>query len=130
MGYLRAAFDAVVPDAQEPESWFVVLVESCRCYGGPEEGGWWYTDQTVAAYREYATRTQADAAAARVETLAGELEAEARSSHGDHCLRQAEWLEARGLDADFLPENDGPNEYHVIVCDEVPVFSHCRPHYC
>jgi hypothetical protein len=40
-----------------------------------------------------------------------------------------EWLEERGLDADYLPEDDGPSNYRVIVCDELPVYDNTRMQY-
>ena len=42
--------------------------------------------------------------------------------YGDHCGRQMEWLEARGLEADYFPEDDGPEEYSVSVYSELPVY--------
>lgn len=128
--YYREAFDIAVKDAKYPERWFVVLVSSHQAYGGPEEGGWWYDVSEVEAYREYPTRDQADAAKAAVEKLAKELSANAGRRHGEYCLATMEWLEARGLDADYLAEPDGPTRYYVVVEREVPVFDNHRPHYC
>lgn len=130
MSFLRQAFDIACDGAKKPECWYVILVESYRAYGGPEEGGWWYTVANLEAYREFSTREAAEAAAEKVKELAAELEKEASRSHGEYCLRSMEWLEARGLDADYLPEPDGPNEYRVSVVDELPTFSNRRPHYC
>uniref|UniRef100_A0A6M3LX26 Uncharacterized protein n=1 Tax=viral metagenome TaxID=1070528 RepID=A0A6M3LX26_9ZZZZ len=128
--YYEAAFDAAIDDAREPQQWYVCLVRRCQAYGGPEEGGWWYTVGEVVALREYATVADAEAAAARVEALAEEYSLQAQREHGEHCLRSMEWLDQRGLDADYLPEPDGPDEYSVGVYAEVPTWNNRRPQYC
>jgi hypothetical protein len=129
MSYLNSAFHAVCKEAKEPEGHFVVLVSEYQAYGGPEEGGWYYTVHNVEAYQQFPTKEQADAAAEKVKTLAKELQADARREHGEQCLREMDWLEARGLEADFLPEPDGPTEYDVLVCDKVPQYNNRRPTY-
>lgn len=130
MAYIESAFNAICRDAQEPDEWYVLLIESFQAYGGPQEGGWWYTIQTVKAYQQFPARILAKRAAAAVENLAKELDKEARDQHGEYCLRQMDWLDARGLDADFLPENDGPSEFRVVIAREIPQFDNCRPCYC
>ena len=129
MRYLRAAFDKVLDDAEQPERWYVCLLSAHQAYGGPEEGGWWYTVNCVEAFREFPCRELADAAAKQVEALATEMSRVARKEHGDHCLQTMEWLDARGLEADFLPEPDGALEYRVEVLRELPVFNNSRPQY-
>lgn len=64
-----------------------------------------------------------------VRKLAAELEQASRTAHGQRCLREMAWLDARGLDADFLPEVDGPDHYRVLVCQELPGESHGPRHY-
>ena len=127
--YVEAAFNAICTEAREPEWYYVCLIESYQRYGGPEEGGWWQTMSNVVKWQQYASRELADDAAERIRVLAGELTDMARSTYGEHCLRQMEFLEARGLDADYFPENDGPDEYHVDVCDRLPVFDNTPAHY-
>ena len=127
--FMQAAFNAAIDNAKQPERWYVVLVESFQAYGGPEEGGWYYRVANVVAYREYPNEELATAAKDAVEKLAEELRIESRNAHGEMCLRSMEWLEARGLDADFLPEPDGESEYRVSVTTELPVFDNSRPHY-
>jgi hypothetical protein len=129
MSFIQAAFDAVCADAQTPETFYVCLVESCQCYGGPEEGGWYYQDNNLVAFQGFSTEELATAAADKIKALAEELQNQSRREYGEHCLRQMEWLEARGLDADYFPEDDGPSEYRVFVSDEIPQYSHARPHY-
>jgi hypothetical protein len=40
-----------------------------------------------------------------------------------------EWLEARGLDADYLPEMNGAEEYFVLVTETVPNYQNSKPSY-
>ena len=120
MSYIREAFEKVCSEAKQAEGHFVVLVEEIPYYGGPEEGGWWGRDTDIIAYQWYPTEEQASAAAEEVKKFAKELEANAQREYGEQCLREMEWLDARGLDADYLPEPDGPSEYHVIVSDTLP----------
>lgn len=120
MSYIESAFDAIIPDAILPQEWYVCLMEKTSTYGGPEEGGWWRHDSILVKYKEFPSEETANKAAESVRKLAEEMSAEERGIHGEYCLRSMEWLEARGLDADFLPEPDGPSEYYVLVCEEIP----------
>ena len=130
MSYLQAAFEALCKEAKGPEIWYVVLTESNQAYGGPEEGGWWYTRSETVAFQEFATEELAQAACDKVRELAEELQADARRQHGESMLASMEWLEARGLEADYLPEPDGAEEYHVSVCQSLPEpQGRTRPHY-
>jgi hypothetical protein len=122
MSYLECAFHTVIEDARTPESWFVCLMERTCEYGGPEEGGYWINNHICQAFKEYPTEEAAQTAKEQVVDLAAELSVEARRSYGQMCLRQMDWLEARGLDADWLGEDDGPSEFYVTVCNEVPVY--------
>lgn len=88
-------------------------------YGGPEEGGWWGSDTEVIAYRAYISEEIACNVAEAVRQLATELEAEAQKEYGQQCTRELDWLEARGLDADWLPEPDGPTKYYVLVTNSI-----------
>ena len=81
---------------------------------------WWGHDHTIVAYQRFGTEEQARAAGAQVQKLAAELEAEAVKEHGEQCLREMDWLEARGLEADWLPEPDGPTRYTVLVSQGLP----------
>ena len=129
MSYLESAFHATLKDIKRPGIYYVCLRERVQCYGGPEEGGCWYDNNTLVAWAEYPTIELAESAAEQVKTLANELAIEAQKNYGDFCIRQVEWLEERGLDSDFLPENDGPSQYSVIVTEELPVFDNTVPHY-
>lgn len=127
--YLREAFHQVIKDAKEPEEWYVVLMESVPFYIGPQEGGTWGEDRHVVAYRSFPNEELAERASESVKKLAYELTEQSRKGFGEHCLRQMDWLEERGLDADFLPEPDGDSTYYVIVTKRVPEDSYGCRHY-
>lgn len=120
MSFLRCAFDNIIPDATQAESWYVVLMERDSVYLGPEEGGCWGTRSTLISYREYPSKEVAEKIAIQIGDFAKELQAESQKNHSQHCLNQMDWLESRGLDSDFLPENDGPSEYRVTVTQNIP----------
>lgn len=118
--YLESAFNALIEDAIEPESWYVCLMENRSRYLGPYEGGTWVDDSFLVKYKEFPSEELANKAAEKIRELAEELSAEESRSYGEYCVRTMEWLEARGLDADFLPEPDGPTKYYVCVTDTIP----------
>lgn len=127
--YLEHAFHEVCNKAIKCEGCYVALMERVPFYGGPEEGGWWGTDTNVVAYQHFPSEELAHAAADRVRELAEKLSVEAKREYGQQCLREMEWLDARGLDADYLPEPDGEREYYVTVTDELPTPSYGCRHY-
>ena len=127
--FYECAFDKVCPNASEPERWYVCLISSYQAYGGPEEGGWWETISNIEKYQVFMSEELALEAAEKIKGLAQDLSQMAHGEYGEHCLNQMEWLEARGLDSDFLPENDGPDEYCVHVCNELPVYDNTRQSY-
>jgi len=129
MTYIQNAFHAVCDKSQPSEDWYVCLMEEIPYYGGPEEGGWWGTDYELRAYQKFPSEELANAAKERVNELAKELEEEAQKDYGEQCLRDMEWLEKRGLEADFLPEPDGPSRFYVRVCQELPQNSYGSRHY-
>lgn len=120
MNYVASAFHAVCKEAASRKEHYVVLWQEAPFYGGPEEGGWWGADQIVEAYEQFPTADAAEAAAEKVRTLAEELSAESKREFGEQCLREMEWLESRGLDADFLPEPDGESRYYVTIETAIP----------
>ena len=127
--YFESAFDSIVPDAEKPERWYLCLISSYQRYGGPEEGGWYQTMSTVEKYKVYASLELAYEVKTQVEALATTMTDMGRRKYGDMCLQQMEWLEARGLDADYLPVDDGPSVYHVCVCEELPIYETEPSHY-
>lgn len=118
--FMQSAFNAVCKTAKTAETWYVVLMESVPFYGGAEEGGWWGRDSYVRAFQEFPSEELADAAAEKCRALADELSAQSRRDYGQQCLREMAWLEARGLDADFLLEPDGESEFYVLVSQGIP----------
>lgn len=129
VNYLRDAFNAVIDDAKPAEKWYVALMERVPYYGGPEEGGWWGNDTHLVAYREFPSEELAEAARKAVEKLAAELKAESHKVFGEKMLRELDWLEERGLDADWLPEPDGESDYYVVVSQGIPEESYGSRHY-
>ena len=118
--YCREAFNVILPDAEQAETWYVCLLQEVPFYGGPQEGGWWGSDIFCIAARECFNRKQAEQYAKQVQKVADELSTEARTRHGDHCLLTLDWLEERGLESDFLSEPDGEESYTVIVSKGIP----------
>lgn len=118
--YLEDAFDKICTEAKETVGIYLSLVEDVPFYGGPEEGGWWGTDTHVMKYQHFTTMEAAEIAKAKVEELAASLEADAHRAYGEQCLREMEFLDARGLDADYLREPDGPSKFYVVLSDTVP----------
>ena len=117
---LEEAFDLEFPEAIEAQDFYVTLMMRTQRYGGPEEGGWWVDDTHIIKYVRFATEEQARAAMLRVEAKAAELTAEARATHGRHCVNQLRWLEDRNLDSDHLSELDGPAGYYVVLGQGLP----------
>lgn len=127
--YLQTAFDTVCQEAKQAQGFYVTLMEDISFYGGPEEGGWWGHDHVIRAYQHFHTQEQAEAAKAAVDKLAEELSADSRRAFGDHCLREMEWLDARGLDADFLREPDGESNFYVVLSEGLPEETFDSRHY-
>lgn len=120
MSFLQEAFEKVCSEAKPAQGYYVSLMAREPFYGGPEEGGWWGCDTNIIAYQYFPTEEAADAAALAVKTLAVELSQQAQREHGQQCLREMDWLDARGLDADYLREPDGPEDYFVLVSEGLP----------
>lgn len=127
---LEQAFHAVCLQAEAGgQRWYVALVEEAPFYGGPEEGGWWGADLLVHAFKAYPTQAEADEVCEQIKQLAAEQTEAARVAYGEACELECEWLEARGLEPDFLPEPDGPSTFDVIVTDRPPENRYSPRHY-
>ena len=129
MSYIEEAFKEICKDAQAPKTWYVALCVNERRYGGAEEGGWWYDHAEVLEYQAFPDEATAWAVRCKVEERAAELSKDAERRQGEAALRSMEWLEARGLDADYLPEMNGPEEYFVSVTETVPNYQNSKPSY-
>lgn len=112
---LQEAFEQVCAEAKPREVWFVSLYVEEPFYGGPEEGGWWGNDTVLVASQEVNDEKEAEHLRDQVTAMAKGLTADARKVYGERCIRETDWLEARGLDDSFLPETEGPEEYRVVV---------------
>ena len=126
-----AAFHQICKNAQMPKGGVYCSLYSVENrYGGPEEGGWWYDDYTLIATEHFPTEELAEEARDKIRTMAREMTEDAAR---DHCRQMAEscdWLESRGLDADYLSEPDGPTVYSVLI-EQTPGDRETteRPHY-
>ena len=87
-----------------------------RVYGGPEEGGWWYSNVTLVRYQLFATEAQANRALEGIEELAKCKTREAMMEHGKRCLHEMAWLDARMIDDyNWLGPPTSPTDYYVVV---------------
>lgn len=108
---IEEAFFQVCRDAKPRARSYVSLYVNVPYYGGPEEGGWWGEDRLLVAYQECDCDEEAERLQEAVVALAEELTKDANRAFGESCRASCDWLDARGLDADFLPEVDGPESY-------------------
>ena len=114
---ISEAFFQVCKDAKPAGRSYVSLYADVPYYGGPEEGGWWGSDRELVAYHECTTEEEAEAVRDKAIELSEQLSKEARDNFHRHCAAQCDWLEARGLDSDYLPEVDGEASYSVMIED-------------
>ena len=129
MSHVEDAFDQTVQNPEVAQNHYLCLLQKFTYYGGPEEGGWYGTDHTLVKYKMFNTKEQAEQAQNKVNELAEQLSREARKEFGQHCLNEIEWCENRGLEPDFLPEPDGPDEFYTVVADHIPQNSYGPRHY-
>lgn len=113
---IHEAFFSICKEAKPATANYVSLYASVPYYGGPEEGGWWGRDVRLIAYHCFDTTEQAMVAIDQINELVRQMNADEKRAFGEQCLREMEWLEARGLDADYLPEPDGETTY--FICSE------------
>lgn len=110
------AFYNANPDAEKDrEGWHCSLYQNVSYYGGPEEGGWWDSDTVLEATQWYPTRQLAERALRVVEDVAKGLSKDAQRQHDGQCATECEWLDDRGLDADYLPEVAGADDYYATL---------------
>jgi hypothetical protein len=127
---VEIAFEQVLGDVAKPTGcWYVTLWEEASYYGGPEEGGWWGNDRIPLKYVSFNTEEAAEIAYEKISQLATEMTQDAKRRHGEYCLQQCEWLDARGLDSDYLPEVSGEDRYSVTVSDSLPEAHYGCRHY-
>lgn len=107
------AFFKLCADAVPAEAAFVSLYRTDRWYGGPEEGGWWGSDDVLVAHHRVSSLVEAEAVQAAVRKLASELSKDAKDAFHRQCAEQVRWCEARGLDDSVLREVDGESSFWV-----------------
>jgi hypothetical protein len=112
---IKEAFFDVCASAKPARSSYVSLYADVPFYGGPEEGGWWGSDTVLVAYYECGNDAEAQAVLDKVQALAEQMSKDAKDSFNQQCARECEWLEARGLDDNFLPEVDGEERYYATT---------------
>lgn len=125
MNMMQIAWEEVVAeqDRQTPTSWYVTLIEQQRRYGGPEEGGWYYTASDIIEYAVYPTEELAEAVAVKIRKIAKEMCVESIRKQSLALQLECDKLESLGLDLDdntFFNEPDGPTEYVVDVRTRLP----------
>lgn len=125
MSYEQQAFFTVCDQAVPAASHYVSLYRIETWYGGPQEGGWWGHDETLVASQKFDTYEAAVAAKEAVTALAAQMTEDARNSFNAGCAAQVEWLEARGLDDNYLPEVGGADRYSVVIEDRAGENAYC-----
>jgi hypothetical protein len=112
---IKRAFEKLCESPVESQTFYVSLYARVPYYGGPEEGGWWGEDWHLVSYQQVSSEVGARELQDRIVELADELSTQSRREHDQQCRRECEWLDARGLESDSLPEVDGATEYFVRV---------------
>jgi hypothetical protein len=115
MNSIKQAFEALCTEAKPAARHYVSLYVTIPFYGGPEEGGWWGRDVELVAYQEVTNDLEAEAISTKVREMAEELSKQAKDNFNRACANECEWLEERNLDADYLPEVDGEENYWVAT---------------
>ena len=119
--------------ASIPDGCFAVTTYCVeRCYGGPEEGGWWYNWWTPVRVMLCATlddaTAQMDEQRASDEAATEEAKQD-EASYNTACLRQADRL---GVDPDSIGSLDGPGRFVTVVEEPTEYLGHTsavRPRY-
>jgi hypothetical protein len=115
MSGLRAAFEAVCVNAVKREGVFLSIYRRSPFYGGPEEGGWWGEDVVLEEYQSFDFVADAKAALNDIDLHVTAENNAAKLAYSRQCRRESDWLEARGLDDDALPEVSGPESVFVRI---------------
>ena len=129
---IEVAFAEICKEAVEcVRGHYVVLWNRQSYFGGPEEGGWWGSNDIPVAYQRFVTEEAANAAWDAVTELAEKMTADASHAHGRGCLSQLAWCEERGIDDSnsVFGEDDGSESYYVTVQTELPEASYGPTNY-
>lgn len=57
---LEELYRSYQAQSKDPKSIYVSLYEIDRCYGGPEEGGWWYDRHTLLSSKKFYDEEEAE----------------------------------------------------------------------
>lgn len=92
-------------DSEQSEVMYVALYDVQRCYGGSEEGGWWFDSGELIYF---------------VKCFGQEQAIELRDLIAETYPRTGKRYSVLGGD-----------DYDIDICDDVPLqrFPECRPHY-
>jgi hypothetical protein len=115
--YTKAAFEEACEGFTEADfdGFYVSLYAAVPFYGGPEEGGWWGEDTELVGYKFYPAKETAELILKKIKTLAESLTLQSHRDYGEQCLRDMDWLDERGLEADYLPEPDGETKFYAVI---------------
>ena len=113
-----ATFQRLVDGATliDPEDkTYLSLYTTQSGYGGPEEGGWEWTDHILVGYAPFANERLAEMAQASLEKTIEDENEQVRQAKDRQCAQECDWLEERGLDDDFLNPPTSPDQYYLVI---------------
>ena len=116
---IKDVFFNICDNSKWTGNFYVSLYVKTPYYGGPEEGGWWGNDISLVAYKQYDMEEKAKYVLSKINQLVKELNLESKKAFSKKCSDECDWLEARGLESDYLPEVNGEEEYFVVVENEI-----------
>ena len=106
-----------------PNPAYVSLYTVARCYGGPEEGGWWYDLYTLERYKRAATHEEAESLK---EAMSKEIEAANRDYENNKHLAygylpdEDELPCPSGYPEGYIPTGWSDGEKLVVFVEECP----------
>ena len=136
MNAIQDAWAEMVKDAEAARWCYVSLYQCNQCYGGPEEGGWYYDAYALEESKRCVSMSEAEALKAKVEEAAERMTQDAKRHHDEICRQQCDAIEARDPMADIVdyggPYQDTPDvsRYFVTIEDlKGERVTRERPHY-
>ncbi len=126
--------DLVEEHGEKLDGYFVSMYSIERCYGGPEEGGWWYDWYVYVGASYHETREQADEAANKALDRTKNAN---RESKRDRDVAYANIPEGNSpyLDTEgYIPTGWGDGGELTVHVEQYPpgelAKNQERPHYC
>ena len=130
---LKDAFNKAFPEAEIPEQVYLSLYEKEQRYGGPEEGGWWYTWYTLCSYMSFPSREVAEEAENKLKDQVAEENRQRETLRHKRTANMPEgpdpYLDTEG----YIPRNWGDGgEYRLFIEESIGSLSEeqSTPHYC